>query len=433
MRVFLICVLAIAALLVAPLSGASAQADEQPAAPASVLEQSAADIAAVMRGEKAAEEVFAPGFLAAVPAAQFNQVVTQMTTQFGPFVGVEKVVADHDYAGTIFLRFEKAIGSGALVVEPQSPHRVAGLLLQTFEPIGDSAEKIAADLAALPGTVSVLFAPLDGASAPGLARAEDAQLAIGSAFKLYVLATLALEIEGGKRRWDDVVRLDTRSFPSGMMQQWPQGTPVTLQTLASMMISISDNTATDQLIRLLGRKAIERTIIASGHAAPERMQPLLTTLDLFKLKGDLAIGDAWLAQDPAGRRARLAAFEREHRWQSDNVTPPTFTAPTAIDTLEWFASARDLKGVLAMLAAMEDDTARKILAINPSLPAGLQQNWSYAGYKGGSEPGVLNLSWLLRDRGGGWHVLVMTWNHPQAAVQTATLELLAQRVLALGN
>ena len=41
-----------------------------------------------------------------------------------------------------------------------------------------------------------------------------------------------------------------------------------------------------------------------------------------------------------------------------------------------------------------------ILAINPGLAPAQRGGFAYVGYKGGSEPGVLNLTWLVRNRAG---------------------------------
>ena len=81
-------------------------------------------------------------------------------------------------------------------------------------------------------------------------------LGIGSAFKLYVLAELVRAVNDGERQWADVVALDSdvMSGPSGVLQGWPTGTPMTLQTLATLMIYISDNTATYNLVRV--RRAV---------------------------------------------------------------------------------------------------------------------------------------------------------------------------------
>ena len=83
--------------------------------------------------------------------------------------------------------------------------------------------------------------------------------AVGSAFKLAVLAALKDQVAAGALAWDDVATLEAGhiSLPSGILQAWPVGSPLTIHTLASLMISVSDNTATDALIALLGRDLIE--------------------------------------------------------------------------------------------------------------------------------------------------------------------------------
>ncbi|WP_373047449.1 serine hydrolase [Vulgatibacter sp.] len=80
-----------------------------------------------------------------------------------------------------------------------------------------------------------------------------------------VVAELVRATEAGERRWDEVVRLapEAYSLPSVLLQDWPAGAPVTLQTLATLMISRSDNTATDQLVHLLGRERIEAMLVAT--------------------------------------------------------------------------------------------------------------------------------------------------------------------------
>jgi hypothetical protein len=53
------------------------------------------------------------------------------------------------------------------------------------------------------------------------------------------------------------------------------------------------------------------------------------------------------------------------------------------------------------------------------------------GFKGGSEAGVLNLSFLLRREDGAWFAVAATWNDPTAAVDEARLIALTSRLLAL--
>ena len=58
--------------------------------------------------------------------------------------------------------------------------------------------------------------------------------AVGSAFKLAVLAALNDAVSAGDVRWDDVVRVrdEWRSLPTGPMQEWPEGSAVTIENLA---------------------------------------------------------------------------------------------------------------------------------------------------------------------------------------------------------
>ncbi len=134
---------------------------------------------------------------------------------------------------------------------------------------------------------------------------------------------------------------------------------------------------------------------------------------------------------PRPRRAVriLADLESTLRGRARNATPPSFTQPNRIDTLEWFAGRDDLLRLMRHLTTGTDDTARAIMTVNPSL-AGANDRWRYAGYKGGSEPGVLNLSWLLRDEAGEWHALLMSWNDPDTALPDGALEAIATRILA---
>jgi hypothetical protein len=61
----------------------------------------------------------------------------------------------------------------------------------------------------------------------------------------------------------------------------------------------------------------------------------------------------------------------------------------------------------------------------------MKQDYAYAGFKGGSEPGVINLTWLIRNRAGAWHVVTGSWNNPAAPVDEARFTGLMGRALAL--
>ena len=75
---------------------------------------------------------------------------------------------------------------------------------------------VLAELRALPGQTSLAIARLgDGAPALVAGHEPDRPLAIGSTFKLVILAELSRQVRAGERRWSDVVTLDRRSIPGG--------------------------------------------------------------------------------------------------------------------------------------------------------------------------------------------------------------------------
>lgn len=148
-----------------------------------------------------------------------------------------------------------------------------------------------------------------------LLERADREMAIGSAFKLYVLSELVREVGARQRKWTDVVPLDGKiaSLSSGMLQSWPGGSPVTLHTLANMMISISDNIAADELLMTPGRQRVEAILPATGHSKPELNVPFLRTLEMFKLKGEPTgqAATAYLALDANGPSRLPRGYHRE--------------------------------------------------------------------------------------------------------------------------
>ena len=112
----------------------SAEAEESPvSSEQALLEQQAKDAVAVLKGEKPAEEVFAPAFLAQVSVEQLNAVTAQLEAQYGSLIGVESVEPSGPYQGVVKFDFEKAIGTGNIALEPTAPHKVAGFFVRSFE------------------------------------------------------------------------------------------------------------------------------------------------------------------------------------------------------------------------------------------------------------------------------------------------------------
>lgn len=427
----------LAALLLAvslPTGSVAAQSPEMQAAATTDFDRRAAQLVDLLNDEVAFADYFDPTFQAALPEAQFKAMTASLIAQYGKPIAVEKAVSTDGRSGSLSLRFEKGVAAVLLDVGADANARVIGLRLTGFEMADDNFAKVAGEIAALPGATGFLVAELDGAAIRPLAAANpDRQFAVGSTFKLFILDELAAQVAAKKRRWSDVVPLSHRSFSSIGTANWPKDTPVTLQSLANWMISVSDNSASDTLIHLLGREAIEARMLASEHSAPSRNIPFLTTVEAFALKGNNFERErtAFIAGDDAAQRKLIDA--NQSRLTLANVDGVSFAGgPRFIDSLEWFASPNDVARLMIDLRDRNSPTAMSAMAINPGVAPGATKDWSWLGYKGGSELGVISMSLLgQRKSDGKWFVVTASWNNPAAPVATETMVGLVTRLLAL--
>jgi beta-lactamase class A len=207
---------------------------------------------------------------------------------------------------------------------------------------------------------------------------------------------------------------------------------VTLHTLAALMISVSDNTAADMLLHTLGRENVERMMATIGVGNATRNRPLLSTLEMAAIKtGPAPALNAWQQADEAGRRRMLATDYANI--DASRIDIARFTGNPLHIELEYYASAADMVRAMDWIRRNGDDTARAILAINSGLGPQLRGELAYVGYKGGSEPGVLNLTWLVRNRAGGWHVITGSWNNAEAPLEEQRFIGLIARAVRLAR
>jgi hypothetical protein len=257
-------------------------------------------------------------------------------------------------------------------------------------------------------------------------RDADRQLAIASSFKLYVLGELARQILAGTAAWNDAITLTAslRSMPSGNYAWVPAGTAVTVQDLAEAMIWQSDNTATDHLIAYLGRDNVQEAFAAYGHSDPQANSPLLYTRELFAIK--MTQSDAWIAEFSAADDATqldLLATRIDPMTIDPDGGWGRWNGPTAIDLVEWFASAEDLCRVTASLWTLGAQPGlapvRTILAGNRGA-IGDTTAFPNAGYKGGYEAGVVNMTYILEREDGRVFFVSAGYNSTVMNIDTAT-------------
>ena len=348
-------------------------------------------------------EWFAPSFLAQVPLQQVQSILTSLKTGLGTYERVES--SGNDYQ----LVYEKGIIPAKISLNAKG--QIVGLRFLPVRAQFKSLDDAIAQFKQLPGKVSLLIVE-DNVKKIGLN--ETTPLAVGSAFKLAVLAALKAQIESGQHRWDDVIALQERqkSLPSGFLQAWADGSLLTVQSLAALMISQSDNTATDHLIHLVGRNKIEPL-------AP-RNHPFLTTREAFILKAQTnrELLQRYRAANLAARRALLDEIA-----QRPLPGVEEFLAdPVALD-IEWFLTPEELCSLMNQVKDLP------LMSINPGISS--SQDWARVAFKGGSEPGVMNLTTALQAKNGKQYCVVATWNHNKALDETRFLSLYESTIARL--
>lgn len=421
--------LVLGALSLSPIP-AFAQTPPPSAQPATLLDARIAQLPAVLSGTMPYADYFAPSFLAAVPEAQLKGLSDQLIAQYGKPLKILSVTRVGPSSATVQIEYEKAIATADISVEPAAPNKIVGLLIKGFETKGDTATKIDADFATLPGAAGYLVEKVaaDGTRTQIAGRNVTQQFAVGSTFKLYVLAELAAQVDAGRRKWSDVVPLTDISYSSSATQGWARGTPVTLQTLATWMISVSDNAATDTLMRVLGREAIEKKLALIGHSNPERALPFLTTVEAFALKTNKELGKAFQTASEAKQRALLQEKSADLTYERINLVA-LGSGPVAIDSIEWFASPMDVATLLNNMRSAATKPLLDILSVNKGVAPASAAKWAYLGYKGGSEPGVISMSFLAKSKAGSYYSITGSWNNPAAAVDNAMFAQLMARLL----
>ncbi|MCI4589713.1 class A beta-lactamase-related serine hydrolase [Sphingobium sp. BYY-5] len=399
------------------------------AAPTSGYQARAEQLLRILSGPGDETDFFAPLFLDAVPVDRWRAIAADLRAQHGKPVSLGAVRTESATAGQVEIRYEHATVGFTLVVAPQPPGRVIGLRIVSARTANDSLDKVMAEIAALPGNTAFAIAKLTDTGPQFLrARRADAQMAIGSSFKLTILAELARAVAAGERRWSDVIPLGPKSF-SGRLMTWPDRAPMTLHSLATTMIAESDNSASDTLLLALGRDRVDAMLDATGHADAAKALPLLTTAEAFALKmpANADLRRRYESGSLAARRVLLR--DAAPRLTADKVDIGSVAeVPIAIDSVEWFASPRDMIAQIDWLRFHGGD-ALSILAVNPGIAPADAKRWRYLGFKGGSEPGVIAMNFLVQAQDGGWYAVSGSWNNAAARVDDAKFVALMTRAL----
>jgi hypothetical protein len=311
---------------------------------------------------------------------------------------------------------------------------VRALLFQPYTPTATSWAAVDQKVRSVAPKVGLLVAAVHGSSCqPVQSVNATTPLPLGSTFKLYVLDALAEAIAKGKVSWVQrvAVTAGAKSLPSGELQGYPNGTRLTVQAVASKMISLSDNTAADMLIDLVGRKNVEAAVKGSGAADPALDVPFLKTRELFAL--ELAdwpkLAQRYLALPASKRLGFLRGTVDPIPLGQLRKEASAWTSPRDVSSLGWFASPMDICHLFAHLASLARQPKlaplSSLLQVNNGGLALDSRQWTSVWFKGGSEPGLLTLNYMATTTSGHSYVVSVLAENPSHTIgPTATRTLI---------
>ena len=358
-------------------------------------------------------EWFATSFLKNAPIKQLKLSIAFLKKAGGKFNYIKKRNERSQFRYYVVL--EKTIIPVRIVLDENN--KIAQL--RFGNPIANfkNLDEVTLQFSSLPGKVSLLVLEENSQ----LIKINPTNpLAVGSSFKLIVLKVLRDRITlEDKYSWKDTreIKNNLKSLPAGILQDWPEGSVLTIESLAALMMSLSDNTATDILIDWLGKKNIEALISQDNH-------PLLTTREWFIIKHNQAILERYRNANKKQKRSILAEIQ-DYPLPDLEQFLKDLTKPLAID-VEWLFSTQQLCSLI------EEVRDLPIMKINSGMAIGIDKDdWKQITFKGGATPGVSNFTAWLQANNGKSYCVSATWNNPNESLDRGYFTSLYKGVLEL--
>lgn len=324
---------------------------------------------------------------------------------------------------------------------------------------------IAALAAAVGGTVGVAARNL--ASGAELHIAADELYPMASCFKIPIMVEVMRRVDAGALRLGDRLTLtEADKSPGSTLIHCHEGLRPSVRDLLYLMITLSDNTATDMLWRLVGLASVNETMRGLGL---ESIDCLMPNREYFLIEA--GAGEEWAGlsgaeivarwreveargeHEDAFRRvleenARLsgAGFQRlyERRWGRDESLgyEDSFVVDQALDNQ---GTPREMAQLLAMIAQNRCATApscRLMIEVmsrqewREKIPAGLPDGLHVANKTGGVS-GTSNDAAIVYTPTGAPLVMVVFWKglgyEAKARADAAIAEIAAELYAHLGE
>jgi hypothetical protein len=264
--------------------------------------------------------------------------------------------------------------------------------------------------------------------------------ATGSVFKMWVLGGVAQSIVNGTLSSTDTLPLVASELAQGgTINNEPLGTLFSVRDLATLMMGISDNTATDLLHQRVGRPLLNQIVADFGMAQPTLLTPLLGISEQFHLFYSFALATSLSYVDGT------EAFQAQFLTNSIEPLGPNnggpFFHPSLLTDGSWRATPYDVCAAFAALRRMPGGSEAFKL-VDGALGAGVAQpnvrgQWDRAWYKGGSLASsannfhVLVHAWMLEDAGRDPFVVIAMANSNTGGIDQFNVQSVTGRLLQL--
>ena len=216
------------------------------------------------------------------------------------------------------------------------------------------------------GTVGIAVAGPDGNR---WSHNGQRQFKAASTVKIPLMIEIYRQIDRGERSLDQrhVLSATEKAAGSGILLHLHDGIELTIDDLIYLMISISDNTATNMLIDLAGMDAVNATMLElgmsmstlarkmKGRPAIEGEQENLATPDDYVAIVDAIFGDR--ATSTAAREAMVTMLSRQQ-----NARRIARYLPERAD-LRWGSKTGSIAGITNDVGFVETPVGRMILAV----------------------------------------------------------------------
>ncbi|RME56242.1 MAG: serine hydrolase [Caldilineae bacterium] len=211
----------------------------------------------------------------------------------------------------------------------------------------------------------------------------DRVFPLASVFKIPVLVEAFRQIHAGKLTLDErhTLTVTEKNLPSGVLVFFDDGLQPTFRDLLTLMIIISDNTATDMVMHRLGAGAVTRTMHDLGLTD---IHVPITVREIFD--------DLLPSSDPTQDLLELAKGPRNRQGRAYSLGPDnnvgTPRALTQLLSMIWHGQIIDRAACDAMLAILLKQQ------LNDRLPRYLPPGTPCA-HKTGTLPGLRNDSGII--------------------------------------